>query len=81
MHDDAPFSEFKWANFFLTPILSGQDLSAGKRTFDEFAFEVSKHGKMTLSDNAMEIIDECMFPAASPGASGLPGYRGRGPAI
>jgi len=37
---------------------------------------VDKHGKMTLSDDAEEIIDECMFLAASPEARGLPGYRG-----
>lgn len=76
LKNDTPFSEFKWAHFFRTRILPGQDLLAGKRTFDEFAFEVDKHGKMTLSDDAEEIIDECMFLAPSPEARGLPGYRG-----
>ena len=43
---------------------------------EEFAFEVDKHGKLTISDDGKEIIDECMFLAASPEARGLPGYRG-----
>jgi hypothetical protein len=76
LKNDMPFSEFKWANFFRTRILPSQDLLAGKRTFDEFAFEVDKHGKLTLGYDGKEIIDECMFLAASPEARGLPGYRG-----
>ena len=76
LKNDTPFSEFKWANFFRTRILPGQDLPAGKRTFDEFTFEVDKHGKLVINDDGKEIIDECMFLAASPEARGLPGYRG-----
>lgn len=38
--NDAPFSEFKWANFFRTRILLDQDILAGKSTFDDFAFSV-----------------------------------------
>ena len=77
LKNDTPFSEFKWANFFRTRILPENDLLAGKRTFDEFAFEVDKDGNLILSDDGKEIVDECMFLAASVEARGLPGYRGR----
>ncbi len=74
--NDAPFSEFKWANFFRTRILLDHDILAGKHTFDDFAFAVDKHGKLELSDDGKEVIDEAMFLAASPEARGLPGFRG-----
>ena len=74
--NDAPFSEFKWANFFRTRILLDHDILAGKHTFDEFAFTVDKHGKLELSDDGKEAIDEAMFLASSPEARGLPGFRG-----
>ena len=77
LKNDAPFSEFKWANFFRTRIIPENDLLAGKLTFDEIACKVDKDGNMTLSDDFKEIIDECMFLAASEEARGLPGYRGR----
>jgi len=77
LKNDAPFSEFKWANFFRTRIMPENDLLAGKRTFDEIAFKVEKDGNLILSDDGKEIIDECMFLAASAEARGLPGYRGR----
>jgi hypothetical protein len=38
---------------------------------------VDKDGKLILSGDGQEIIDECMFLAASAEARGLPGYRGR----
>lgn len=44
--NNAPFSEFKWANFFRTRILIDQDLLAGRQTFDEFAFVVDEHGTL-----------------------------------
>ena len=48
MKNDAPFSEFKWANFFRTQILLDQDILAGKHTFDDFAFEVDENGDISL---------------------------------
>ena len=77
LKNDAPFSEFKWANFFRTRILPENDLLAGKRTFDEFAFKVEKDGNLILTADGKEIIEECMFLASSAEARGLPGYRGR----
>jgi len=76
LKNDAPFSEFKWANFFRTRILLDQDLLAGKHTFDEFAFEVDEHGTLELNDDGKEVIEEAMFLASSAEARGLPGFRG-----
>ena len=76
MKNDAPFSEFKWANFFRTHILLDQDILAGKHTFDDFAFEVDAHGRLELSDDGKEVIEEALFLATSAEARGLPGFRG-----
>lgn len=76
LKNDAPFSEFKWANFFRSRILLDQDILAGKHTFDEFAFEVDPQGTLALTDDGREVIDEALFLAASPEARGLPGFRG-----
>ena len=74
--NNAPFSEFKWANFFRTRILLDHDILAGRHTFDEFAFEVDEHCQLNLSDDGKEVIDEALFLAASTEARGLPGFRG-----
>ena len=76
LKNDAPFSEFKWANFFRTRILLDQDILAGKHTVDDFLFSVDKHGELMLTDDGKEVIDEAMFLAASAEARGLPGFRG-----
>jgi hypothetical protein len=67
--NNAPFSEFKWANFFRTRILLDNDILAGKYTFDDFAFKVDEHGRLELTDYGHEVIEE---------ARGLPGYRDSG---
>jgi len=74
--NNAPFSEFKWANFFRNRVLLDQDILAGKHTFDDFAFEVDEHGRLELTDDGREVIDEVMYLASSDEARGLPGYRG-----
>lgn len=74
--NNAPFSEFKWANFFRMRILLDNDILAGKHTFDEFAFKVDENGKLELNDDGKEVIDEALFLAASAEARGLPGFRG-----
>ncbi len=76
LKNDAPFSEFKWANFFRTRILLDNDILAGKHTFDDFAFDVDERGELTLTDDGKEVIEDAMFLAASPEARGLPGFRG-----
>ncbi len=76
--NDAAFSEFKWANFFRTRILFSQDILSGKSSFDDFAFKVSKSGKLKLTDEGEDIVDEALFLATGPEAAGLPGYLGRG---
>lgn len=74
--NNAPFSEFKWANFFRSRILLDNDILAGKHTFDDFAFDIDKHGKLELTDDGKEVIEEALFLAASSEACGLPGFRG-----
>lgn len=74
--NNAPFSEFKWANFFRTRILLDHDILAGKHTFDDFAFEVDEQGRLELTDDGKEVIDNALFLAASSEARGLPGFRG-----
>ncbi|NOQ78890.1 MAG: hypothetical protein GQ546_05770 [Gammaproteobacteria bacterium] len=76
--NNAPFSEFKWANFFRTRVLLDQDILAGKHTFDDFAFEVDEHGRLELTDDGKEVVDEVLYLASSNEARGLPGYRGNG---
>jgi len=71
--NNAPFSEFKWANFFRTRILLDHDILAGRHTFDDFAFEVDEHGGLELTDDGKEVIEEALFLAASEEARGLPG--------
>ena len=46
MKNNTPFSEFKWANFFRTRILPGQDILNGNAKFHDFLFEVSKSGRL-----------------------------------
>jgi hypothetical protein len=74
--NNVPFSEFKWANFFRLRILLDNDILAGKDTFDDFAFKVDEHGKLELTDDGQEVVEEAMFLAASAEARGLPGFRG-----
>ncbi len=78
LKNNTPFSEFKWANFFRTRVLPEQHILAGKATFHDFAFKVSKNGKIKLTDEGEDIVDQAMFLAAGPEAVGLPGYLGRG---
>jgi hypothetical protein len=73
---NAPFAEFKWANFFRTRILLDQDILAGKHTIDDFAFEVDEHGRLELTDDGTEVIEEALILTASEEARGLPGFRG-----
>jgi hypothetical protein len=73
---NAPFSEFKWANYFRTRILLDQDILAGKHTFDDFAFEDDEHGVLGVTDDGKEILEEALFLANSHEACGLPGFRG-----
>ena len=72
----APFSEFRWANFFRTRILLDQDILSGRHTFDDFAFAVDAHGDLHLSDDGKEVIEEALYLATSDEARGLPGFRG-----
>lgn len=76
LKNNAPFSEFKWANYFRTRILLDQDLLAGRHSFDEFAFVVDDHGTLELNDDGKEVLDEALFLAISAEARGLPGFRG-----
>lgn len=77
MKNNTPFSEFRWANYFRTRILADQDILSGKSSFHDFAYELSKNGKIELTDDGEDIVDEALFLAISPQAAGLPGYLGR----
>jgi len=78
LKNDAPFSEFKWANFFRTRILLGRNILAGNTSFDSFAFKLKKSGDLRLTDEGRDILEEALFLARGPEAAGLPGYLGRG---
>ena len=78
LKNNLPFSEFKWANFFRTRILADQDILAGKASIDSFAFKVAKDGKLVLTDEGEDIVDQALFLASGSEAVGLPGYLGRG---
>ena len=78
LKNSAPFSEFKWANFYRMRLLLDQDILAGRLTFDDFAFTVDDVGELVLTGDGKEVIEEAMFLASSEEARGLPGYRGPG---
>jgi len=61
---------------FRTRILLDQDILAGKHTVDDFAFEVDANGRVELSDDGKQVIEEALFLISSAEARGLPGYRG-----
>jgi hypothetical protein len=75
---NAPFSEYKWANFLRTRIMLDQDILAGKPTFDLSGFKVDEKGEYTLTADGHEAIEEAMFLVTTEEARGLPGYRGPG---
>ena len=45
-------------NFFRLRILLDQDILAGKHAFDDFAFEVDEHGRLELTDDGKDVIEE-----------------------
>ena len=47
-------------------------------TFDYFAYEALKSGRIELTDEGEDIVEQALFLAAGPEAAGLPGYLGRG---
>ncbi|MCK5696887.1 MAG: hypothetical protein KAI02_01920 [Gammaproteobacteria bacterium] len=78
LKNNKPFSEFKWANYFRTRLLpKKQGILSGKCDFHDFLFSVSKKGKIILTDEGEEVLNEALFLAMGPEAAGLPGYLGR----
>jgi hypothetical protein len=75
--NDAPFSEFRWADFFRKRILEDAGVLAGKSHFDDFAFNVDEEGHLSLTPDGEEIVEEAMALVRSPDARGLPGFIGR----
>ena len=55
---------------------AGRSNHSGKATFDDFAFEISKSGKIELTDEGEDIVEQALFLASGPEAAGLPGYLG-----
>jgi hypothetical protein len=43
---------------------------------DDLAFEVDDEGKLCLTDDGKEVLDEALFLASGAEARGLPGFRG-----
>ncbi len=76
LKNNVPFSEFKWADFFRKRILFDQDILAGKTSFDDFAFTVDDHGRLQLTGDGEEVVEEAMALVRSPEARGLPGFIG-----
>ena len=74
--NDEPFSEFKWADFFRKHVLVDQDVLAGKSSFDDFAFHVDDEGRLALTPDGEEVVEEAMALVRSPEARGLPGFIG-----
>ena len=74
--NDEPFSEFRWADFFRKRVLEDAGVLAGKSHFDDFAFIVDKEGRLSLTADGEEIVEEAMALVRSPEARGLPGFIG-----
>ncbi len=74
--NNVPFSEFKWADFFRKRILFDQDVLAGKTSFDDFAFTVDDEGRLQLTGDGEDIVEDAMALVRSPEARGLPGFIG-----
>ncbi|MGB5406496.1 MAG: ParB-like protein [Thiogranum sp.] len=72
-----PFSEFKWADFFRKRVLEDKDVLAGKSSFDDFAFSVDEEGRLHLTADGEEVVEEAMSLVRSSEARGLPGFIGR----
>jgi len=76
MKNTKPFSEFKWANFFRTRLLPDIGILEGKHSLHDHFFIIDK-GKLELTTEGEELVDEALFLAVSPEAAGMPGYLGR----
>lgn len=70
------FSEFKWADFFRKRVLEDKDVLAGKSSFDDFAFTVDEEGRLHLTADGEEVVEQAMSLVRSSEARGLPGYIG-----
>jgi len=73
---DTDFAEFRWANYFRTPILLDPHILGGKYDIDDYLYALNKDGEVVLTEEGKDIIDEAMFLATSPETRGLPGFRG-----
>ncbi len=73
---DADFAEFMWANYFRMCILLDPHILDGEYDIDDYLYTLNKDGELLLTEEGKDIIDEAMFLATSPGARGLPGFRG-----
>jgi len=76
LKSNAPFSEFRWADFFRKRVLVDKDVLAGKSSFDDFAFTVDEQGRLELTGDGEEVFEEAMNLVRSSEAHGLPGYIG-----
>ena len=76
LKNNAPFSEFKWANFFRTASCSIRTCWRASTPSMNSPSSVDEHGTLELNDDGKEVIDEAMFLASSAEARGLPGFRG-----
>lgn len=74
--NNVPFSEFKWADFFRKRVLIDQDVLAGKSSFDDFAFHVDDEGRLELTPDGEEVVEDAMALVRTPEARGLPGFIG-----
>lgn len=54
--NNAPFSEFRWADFFRRRVLVDKDVLAGKRSLDDFAFIVEEQGRRELTGDGEDVV-------------------------
>ena len=75
LKDTAPFAEFRWANFFRERILLSHDVLIGKHGVESTLYEVDENGRLELTDDGMELVEEAVYLSSIPEARGLPGFR------
>ena len=71
----APFAEFRWANFFRERILLSHDVLVGKHSVESTLYEVDENGRLELTDDGMDLVEEAVYLASIPEARGLRGFR------
>ncbi len=62
--------------FFRKRVLRDESSLAGKSSFDDFAFTVDDEGRLELTGDGEDVVEEAMALVRTPEARGLPGFIG-----